>query len=100
MRLNEAPIERASALASTVLPTPGTSSISTWPAASTAVDALRHRRRLTWLPFGSGDGDAQVPAVDPDLPTHLAEDEALRATLAQLTPAQRACLLLRARDGL
>ena len=69
-------------------------------ATNTALDALRHRRRLTWLPFGSGDGDAQVPAVDPDLPTHLAEDEALRATLAQLTPSQRACLLMRARDGL
>jgi RNA polymerase sigma-70 factor (ECF subfamily) len=69
-------------------------------ATNTALDALRHRRRLTWLPFGSGDGDAGLPAADPDLPTHLAEGEALRAALAQLTPSQRACLLLRARDGL
>jgi DNA-directed RNA polymerase specialized sigma24 family protein len=38
-------------------------------ATNTALDALRHRRRLTWLPFGSSDGDAQVPAVDPDFPT-------------------------------
>ena len=69
-------------------------------ATNTALDALRHRRRLTWLPFGSGEGDAQLPATDPDLPTHLAEGEAMRAALARLTPPQRACLLMRARDGL
>src|SRR5579871_4567886 len=41
MRLNEAPIEQASDRASTVLPTPGTSSISTWPPATNAVSTSR-----------------------------------------------------------
>lgn len=68
-------------------------------ASNTALDALRHRRRLIWLPFAPGDDD-RIPADDIDLPTHVAQDEALRASLAGLTPLQRACLLLRARDGL
>ncbi|MCA1597620.1 MAG: RNA polymerase sigma factor, partial [Chloroflexi bacterium] len=33
-------------------------------------------------------------------PTQVAENEAVRHALAKLTPPQRACLLLRARDGL
>jgi len=68
-------------------------------ATNTARDALRHRRRLTWVPFAPGDDD-RLPAPDRDLPTHLAEHEAVRHALARLTPPQRACLLLRARDGL
>ncbi len=68
-------------------------------ATNTALDALRHRRRLTWLPFAPGD-DERLPAPDVDLPTHIAEQEAVRHALAKLTPPQRACLLLRARDGL
>ncbi len=36
MRWKESPSERASACASEVLPTPGTSSMSTWPPASEA----------------------------------------------------------------
>ena len=39
MRWNEQWNERASACASVVLPTPGTSSISRWPRASSAVSA-------------------------------------------------------------
>ncbi len=68
-------------------------------ATNTALDALRHRRRLTWLPFAPGDDD-RIPAPEVDLPTHMAEHEAVRHALARLTPPQRACLLLRARDGL
>ena len=68
-------------------------------ATNTALDALRHRRRLTWLPFAPGDDD-RIPAPALDLPAHLAEHEAVRHALARLTPPQRACLLLRARDGL
>jgi RNA polymerase sigma-70 factor (ECF subfamily) len=68
-------------------------------ATNTALDALRHRRRLTWLPFAPGEDEA-IPADEPDLSTFVADDEALRTALAHLTPPQRACLLLRARDGL
>ena len=68
-------------------------------ATNTALDALRHRRRLTWLPFAPGEDEA-IPADEPDLPTHLAEDEAMRVALSRLTLQQRACLLMRARDGL
>ena len=41
IRRTEQSIERASALASMVLPTPGTSSISRWPSASSTVMASR-----------------------------------------------------------
>ncbi len=68
-------------------------------ATHTARDALRHRRCLTWLPFGPGD-EERLPAPVGDLATCLATREAVRHALARLTPAQRACLLLRARDGL
>ena len=68
-------------------------------ATNTARDALRHRRRLTWLPFGPGDAE-RVPTCEGDPPTGLATREAVRQALAWLTPTQRACLLLRARDGL
>ncbi len=68
-------------------------------ATNTARDALRRRRCLTWLPFAPGDAE-RVPARAGDLPTYLARQEAVRDALARLTPSQRACLLLRARDGL
>ncbi len=68
-------------------------------ATNTALDALRHRLRLTWLPFGPGEDEA-IPDSEPDLPTSLAEGESMRLALARLTPPQRACLLMRARDGL
>ncbi len=68
-------------------------------ATNTAYDALRHRRRLIWVPFAPGDDD-RLPAPDRDLPTRLAEHEALRHAFSRLTPPQRACLLLRAQDGL
>jgi RNA polymerase sigma-70 factor (ECF subfamily) len=68
-------------------------------ATNTARDALRHRRRLTWLPFGPDD-EERLPAPVGDMATCLATREAVRHTLARLTPSQRACLLLRARDGL
>ncbi len=67
-------------------------------ATNTALDALRHRRRLTWLPFAPGD-DERLPAPEIDLPSHFAESEAVRSALGRLTPPQRACLLLRAHDG-
>lgn len=84
------------------LPTTGDLILPAWLyriATNTALDALRHRRRLTWLPFAPGQDEA-IPAEEPDLPTSLAEGEAVRLSLARLTPPQRACLLMRARDGL
>ncbi len=68
-------------------------------ATNTAYDALRHRRRLTWVPFAPGD-DARWVAPGTDLSTRCADREAVQAALRRLTPSQRACLLLRARDGL
>ena len=68
-------------------------------ATNTALDALRHRRRLTWLQFAPGEDEA-IPSDEPDLSTHLADGETIRLALARLTPPQRACLLMRARDGL
>ncbi len=68
-------------------------------ATNTALDALRHRRRLTWLPFAPDD-EERWAAPGADLPTLCAEREGVRAALNRLTPPQRACLLLRARDGL
>ena len=46
MRRTEQSVDRASALASIVLPTPGTSSISTCPSASRTVSASRTRLGL------------------------------------------------------
>lgn len=68
-------------------------------ASNTALDALRHRRRLTWQPFAPGD-DERLLAPEPDIPWLCAEQESIRTALDKLTPPQRACLLLRARDGL
>jgi len=68
-------------------------------ATNTALDALRHRRRLTWLPFAPDDED-RYAAPGADLPNQCAEREAVQSALARLTPPQPACLLLRARDGL
>jgi len=45
-------------------------------ATNTALDALRHRRRLTWLPFAPGDEDCYA-APGADLPARCAEREAI-----------------------
>ena len=67
-------------------------------ATNTARDALRHRRRLTWVPFAPGDDD-RLPAPDRDLPTHLAEHEAVRhAPPARLPAAARPRRPLHHRD--
>ncbi len=67
-------------------------------ATNTALDALRHRRLLSWLPFAPG-AEEYLPSEAPDVPSSIAESEAVRLALACLTPPQRACLLLRAHEG-
>jgi RNA polymerase sigma-70 factor (ECF subfamily) len=66
-------------------------------ATNTALDALRRRRRVTWLPLSPREDHH---ADTTDVPALYARREAVQDALAQLTPTQRACLLLRARDGL
>ncbi len=68
-------------------------------AARTALDALRRRRLVRWLPLWEGD-DEPCGAGEVDLPTRCAAREGIAHALARLSPTQRACLLLRARDGL
>ena len=51
MRLTVQSTERASALASMVLPTPGTSSMSRCPSASSTVSAVRITSRLPSITF-------------------------------------------------
>jgi len=70
-------------------------------ATRTALGALRRRRRLRWLPFAlcvGGEDRWLDPAADPL--ARCAAQQAVRLALARLSPRQRACLLLRAREGL
>jgi len=67
-----------------------------------ALAALR-RRRLRWLPVAlgaGGSGEDRRADSAPDPPARCAEQEAVWRVLAPLTPRQRACLLLRAQEGL
>jgi len=68
-------------------------------ATNTALDALRHRKLIAWLPFGPGDDD-RYRAPERDFGGEMAETEMVKQSLLALTPRQRACLLLRTRDGL
>ena len=68
-------------------------------ATNTALDALRHRKLIAWLPFGPDDED-RFRAPERDFSGEMAESEMVRQSLLALTPRQRACLLLRTRDGL
>jgi RNA polymerase sigma-70 factor (ECF subfamily) len=63
-----------------------------------AFDALGDRRRLTGR-LGAPCA-ARCLASEADLPPLCAERAAVRAALARLSLPERACLLLRARDGL
>ena len=61
MRRTEQSSERASALASIVLPTPGTSSMSRWPSASSTVSASR---TTSGLPSITDSTAARIRAAD------------------------------------
>lgn len=67
-------------------------------ATTAAFAALRRRCRWAWLPFAPGDERCPAPVCA--LPTICGEHEAVWMALAQLSPHERACLLLGARAGL
>ena len=58
MRRKVPPTARASARASVVLPTPGTSSMSRWPRAASAATARRTTSGLPWMTLGDGGFEA------------------------------------------
>ena len=65
-------------------------------ATNAALNALKRRRRFTWLPWRTGDEEVRAP----DVAEQVAEQSALEAALAGLPPAYRAPLLLFAQYGL
>ncbi len=67
-------------------------------ARNTALDALRHRRLISWLPFGV-EHEHILPTRG-DFANQLAERELVRQALAQMPPRYRECLLLRTVAGM
>ncbi len=67
-------------------------------ATDVALDALHWRRRPAAFPVAPGN-DRQWVAVGAGMASACAEHAAMPTVLVRLTPRQRACLLLRARDG-
>src|SRR5258707_5293680 len=70
MRWNEAPIERASAAASVVLPTPGTSSISRWPRATRPMTASRPTSGLPATARQTLSSKRRIIPVEPPIGFH------------------------------
>src|SRR5216683_1220343 len=70
MRWNEAPIERASAAASVVLPTPGTSSISRWPRATRPMTASRTTSGLPTRARPTLSSRRRMISVEPPIGFH------------------------------
>ncbi len=68
-------------------------------ATTTALGALRQRRCRPWARV-TPDNEDYGATSDTDWPTQCGEGGAVRVALARLPAPQRACLLLRARDGL
>jgi RNA polymerase sigma-70 factor, ECF subfamily len=66
-------------------------------ATNTALDALRRRKRITWVPFSS-DWEPHSPYPDPAT-TH-AESDAIQRALAQVPADMRVCLVLNMYQGL
>jgi RNA polymerase sigma-70 factor (ECF subfamily) len=64
-------------------------------ATNTALNALKRRRRFTWLPWRAAAGSAETRAAD-----RLASRDAVERALAALDPSLRAPLLLFSHDGL
>lgn len=66
-------------------------------ATNTALDALRRRKRITWVPF-STDWEPHSPYPDPAT-TH-AESDAIQRALAQVPADMRICLVLNMYQGM
>jgi RNA polymerase sigma-70 factor (ECF subfamily) len=66
-------------------------------ATNTALDALRRRKRITWVPL---DTDIDHPSHLPDEAIRQAESDAIQQALAQVPPDQRTCLVLNMNQGM
>ncbi|MFL5733643.1 MAG: RNA polymerase sigma factor [Chloroflexia bacterium] len=66
-------------------------------ATNTALDSLRRRKRITWVPFKL-EMEPAAPHSDPA--GHHAESDAIQQALAQVPADMRACLVLNVYQGL
>ncbi len=80
--------------------TDDTLQISPWLyriATNTALDALRRRKRITWVPFSS---DWEPHSPYPDLAATHAESDAIQRALAHVPADMRICLVLNMYQGM
>jgi RNA polymerase sigma-70 factor (ECF subfamily) len=66
-------------------------------ATNTALDSLRRRKRITWVPFRM---EFEPPALHADPAPRQAESDAISQALAQVPPDLRTCLVLNMYQGL
>jgi RNA polymerase sigma-70 factor (ECF subfamily) len=66
-------------------------------ATNTALDALRRRKRISWIPF-LPEIEPHAPVADPS--SRQAEKDAIQQALAQVPADQRTCLVLNLYQGL
>jgi len=66
-------------------------------ATNTALDSLRRRKRITWVPFKI---EMEPPAPQSDPAPHQADSDAIRQALAQVPTDMRTCLVLNTYQGL
>jgi RNA polymerase sigma-70 factor (ECF subfamily) len=67
-------------------------------ARNTAIDALRRRRIISWLPFGPEHEGSQ--SIRTDFAGQLADRELVQQILARLPARYRECLMLRSVAGM
>jgi RNA polymerase sigma-70 factor (ECF subfamily) len=80
--------------------TDDTLQISPWLyriASNTALDALRRRKRITWVPFKI---EMERPSAHSDPAPRHAESDAIQRALLQVPPDQRTCLVLNMYHGM
>lgn len=66
-------------------------------ATNTALDSLRRRKRITWVPFQL---DMDPPAPQSDPAPRQADSDAIQQALSRVPPDQRICLVLNMYQGL